>query len=116
MRAATKAPAIGPRELDTIQGIFGLSDAELAKLFGVSRAAVAKWRVRGVPVERVAEVDRVSELATYFRRRFIPARIPQIVRNPGKGFAGKSVLQTLAQHGVEPVYAYLEQLFSYTLR
>jgi hypothetical protein len=115
MRALAKA-TIGARELDRIQGIFRLSDTELARLFGVSRTAVGKWRMRGVPVERRADVDRVSELATYFRRRFIPARIPQIVRNPGKGLAGKSVLQTLAQHGVEPVYAYLEQLFSYTPR
>lgn len=114
--ALAKAPSVGARELDRIQAIFGLSDAELARLFGVSRPAVAKWRMRGVPVERVADVDRVCELAGYFRKRFIAGRIPQIVRNRGKGLGGKSVLATVSEKGVEPVYAYLEQLFSYTPR
>jgi len=113
---AARAPRVGARELDQIQGIFALSDGELARVFNVSRPAVAKWRIRGVPVERVADVDRVCELARYFYERFIPARVPQIVRNPGKGLAGKSVLDVLRADGVEPVYAYLEGLFSYTLR
>jgi hypothetical protein len=112
--AVPKPATIGTRELDQIQNVFGLSETELARVFRVTRPAVAKWRARGVPVERVADVDRVCELAGYFRKKFIPARVPQIVRNPGKGLGGKSVLQTIAERGVEPVYAYLEQLFSYT--
>jgi hypothetical protein len=112
--AVARPSGIGAKELDFIQAIFGLSETELARLFGVTRPAVAKWRMRGVPVERVADVDRVSELAGYFRKRFIAGRIPQIVRNPGKGLGGKSVLQTVAMRGVEPIYAYLERLFSYT--
>lgn len=104
---------IGAAELHEIQEIFRLSETELARLFGVSRPALAKWRLRGVPVERVADVDRIRELAGYFKKRFISGRVPQIVRNSGKGLGGKSVLETLAEGGVEPVYAYLEQLFSY---
>ena len=111
--AIPKAATVGTRELDQIQDVFGLSEGELARVFHVTRPAVSKWRIRGVPVERVADVDRVCELAGYFRRKFIPARIPQIVRNPGKGLGGKSVLQTIAESGVEPVYAYLEKLFAY---
>lgn len=104
---------IGAGALDEIRGRFGISEDELAGLFGVTRPAIAKWRLRGVPVARAADVDRVRELAGYFGRRFVAARIPQIVRTPGKGLAGKTVLDVLAEGGVDRVYAYLERLFSY---
>lgn len=104
---------IGAEALDEIRARFALSEDELAKLFAVSRPAVAKWRQRGVPADRAADVDRVRELAAYFGRRFIAARIPQIVRTPGKGLVGKTVLAVIAERGVDRVYAYLESLFSY---
>jgi len=113
MAMPAAAHRIGPRALDEIRVRFALSEDELAALFGVSRPAIAKWRLRGVPVARAADIDRVRELAGYFGRRFIAARIPQIVRTPGKGLGGKTVLAVLAEGGVDRVYAYLERLFSY---
>ena len=37
-------------------GTWDLSQAEAARLFGVSRQAVGKWRQRGVPPERAGAV------------------------------------------------------------
>ena len=116
MAAAATTHRIGPEALDEIRARFALSEDALAALFAVSRPAIAKWRQRGVPVERAADVDRVRELAGYFGRRFIAARIPQIVRTPGKGLGGKTVLDVIADGDVDRVYAYLENLFSYTPR
>ena len=107
---------VGADALDEIRSVFGLSESDLAGLFAVSRPAVGRWRAGGVPVERGADVDRVRELAAYFHRRFIPSRIPQIVRTPGRGLGGKSVLTVISESGVEPVYGYLERLFAYTPR
>jgi hypothetical protein len=104
---------IRSRALDEIRAIFELSDAELAALFSVTRPSITKWRLRGVPVERAAEVERVRELAGYFSGRFIRVRIPQIVRTAGKGLVGRTVLAVIAETGVDRVYAYLERLFSY---
>lgn len=101
--------------LNRISQTFGLSETELAGLFGVTRRSIAKWRLRGVPVERAADVDRVRGLAASFTRRFISVRIPEIVRMPGKSLDGKTVLTLISHSGVEPVYAYLERLFSYTV-
>jgi len=109
-------PRVGRKELESIRRHFGLSYAELAQLFRVSRPAVQGWSEHAVPVARAADVDRVRELADVFVRKFIPARVPQIVRTPGKGLGGKSVLETLVEAGVEPVYAYLESLFAYNSR
>jgi hypothetical protein len=55
----------------------------------------------------------VRQLARYFGRCFIAARVPQIVRTPGNGLAGKTVLEVLAEGRIDRVYAYLERLFSY---
>ena len=111
--AVMLTPRVGKREIDAIRRAFGLSEDELAKMFGVSRTTIAKWRLRGVPFERGADVDRVAELAGVLVRTFIPARVPQIVRTPGRGLGGRTVLAVLGAEGVEPVYAYLERLFAY---
>ncbi len=113
MTAAHLPHRVGAEAIDEIRRRFGLSEDEVAKLFTVSRPAIGKWRQRGVPVERGADVDRVRELAEYFGRRFVAARIPQIVRTPGDGLGGKTVLAVIAEEGVDRVYAYLERIFSY---
>jgi hypothetical protein len=93
---------VGGDALDDIRRTFGLSETELAVLFGVTCASIAKWRLRGVPVERVADVDRVRKLAVHFTRRFIAAHIPQIVRTPGKSLGRKTVLAAITHSGVGP--------------
>ncbi|HEY9085585.1 MAG TPA: helix-turn-helix transcriptional regulator [Candidatus Tyrphobacter sp.] len=116
MQLAHRPPRLGAAAIDRIRSAFGLSTEELAALFGVSRPAVQQWRTNGVPITRAADVDRVRELADVFARKFIPERVPQIVRTSGKGLSNRSVLQVIAEQGVGPVYAYLERLFSYTPR
>lgn len=93
---------VGAETLDEIRARFALSETELATMFNVSRPALAKWRTRGVPVQRVADVDRVLELARYFHWKVKPQRVPQIVRTPGKGLDGKTVLETIAERARSP--------------
>lgn len=102
--------------MDEIAERFRLSDRDLSELFHVSHTTIANWRERGVPPTRVADVERIRELARYFYRKFQPERIPQIVRSPGAGLGGRSVLKTIAASGPDPVYAYLERLFAYLPR
>jgi len=102
--------------LSQIQAAFGLSEGELGEIFGLSRQAVQQWRLRGVPNKRIADVDRIAELARILKRRLLPKRLPQIVRTPAKGLQGLTLLQTLKLHGVDRIYRYLEDLYSYTSR
>ena len=112
VRARRPAPPSKP--IDDVQQIFGLSDGEFGALFHVSRQAAQQWKLRSVPPSRVADVARVAELAELLKRRLKAERLPQIVRTPGRGLQGRTVLQTIAQHGVDPVYEYLERLYSYS--
>lgn len=49
--------------LDTISEVFGLSDTELGRMFGVRRQAVAQWRDGSVPAGRAAKVATVASTA-----------------------------------------------------
>ena len=113
---ATLAPPSrsSPRLIALIQQAFALSDGELGALFNVSRQAAQQWKMRTVPPSRVADVARVADLAQLLKRRLKPERLPQIVRTPGRGLQGRTVLEVLKRHGVEPVYEYLERLYSYS--
>lgn len=102
------------RAVDEIRQIFGLSEARVARLFGVSRQAVDKWRVAGVPPSRLADVDRVLEIAHVFKKRLKAERIPQIVTTPAKGLDGSTVLDVLEKRGPDPVFRYLHTLYSYS--
>jgi uncharacterized protein (DUF2384 family) len=103
--------------LEEIQQTFGLSSAETASLFGVRRQAVDQWRKNGVPSSRVADVERVRDVARVLYEELIPERIPQIVRTPAAGLDGRSILQVLAgEDGVDRVRGYLARLYAFESR
>ena len=99
--------------MDQIADTFGISQAELASILHIRRQALAQWSDRGVPHSRSADIDRLLELSERFRRAFKPSRIPQIVRTPGKGLGGRTVLDVLKTEGPQPVSDYLYRLLSF---
>jgi transcriptional regulator with XRE-family HTH domain len=100
--------------LDEIMNTLGLSTAEVARIFGVSRQAVDQWRDNGVPSERAADLERVRDVARVLYQELIPERIPQVVRNKARGLDGRSILETLAEpEGPARVRAYLARLYSF---
>jgi len=107
------APTIVP-QLSEIRETFGLSKNELADLLRRRASSITEWEHRGIPRDRQASVDRLVDLARIFRKRLIASRIPEIVRTPDDWLGGRTMLQALAQEGVDPIYAYLARLFSYS--
>ena len=100
-------------QLTEIRNTFGLSKNELADVLHRRASSITEWEHRGIPLDRVASVDRLVDLARVFRARVIAARIPEIIRTPDEWLGGRTMLQTLTQEGVDPIYAYLGRLFSY---
>ena len=92
---------------------FSLSKSETGRLFGVSRQAVDEWIGKGLPPTRAADVARVADLARALHARFIPDRIPQIVRAPMPGLENHSILETIRLHGTVRVFDMLDRAFSY---
>jgi hypothetical protein len=106
-------PTATAPQLAEIRETFGLSKNDLADLLQRRASSITEWEHRGIPRDRQASVDRLVDLARLFRGRVIASRIPEIVRTPDAWLGGRTMLQTLAAEGVDPVYAYLARLFHY---
>ncbi len=75
-----------------------LSGGDVARIFRVSRQAVAKWLASSPPAERepqVADLVAATEVLERYVRR---ERIAAVVRRPAPALGGHSLLQ-LAQQG-----------------
>ncbi len=95
------------------QKILGLSQNEMADLFGVRQPSFAAWRSGHIPANRRASVERLHELALVLRHELKPSRIPEIVRTPDAWLGNRSMLQVIRAEGVGPIYGYLARLFAY---
>jgi phage terminase Nu1 subunit (DNA packaging protein) len=91
-----KRPATATRLLDQIQATFELSNAELARLFGVRRQAVGQWRSRGLPGSRQQKAAAVAAVADLLSRRLREERIPGLSRRPAEAYGGRTMLEMIA--------------------
>jgi DNA-binding transcriptional regulator YdaS (Cro superfamily) len=104
--------ALAP-ELTETQQILGLSQSELADLFGVRQPSLASWRVGRLPAIRRASVERLHDLALVLRKELKPSRIPEIVRTRDAWLGNRTMLEVIRAEGVAPIYGYLARLFAY---
>lgn len=85
-------------QLDAIMTAWDISAATVARIFGVSRQAVGKWRSGQVPAERsvaLADLAAATEVLVRYVRR---ERISAVVRRPAEMLGGSSLLE-LAESG-----------------
>ena len=83
-------------DLRRVLEAWALSQAEAARMFGVSRQAVAKWLATGVPPERaipVANLAAATDLLVHYLRR---DRIPAVVRRSSPSLGGRSLVELAA--------------------
>ncbi|MDQ2959957.1 MAG: helix-turn-helix domain-containing protein [Candidatus Dormibacteraeota bacterium] len=103
----------GVTVLDEIRQVLGLSESELADLFGVRRPSLTSWRSTGIPQGRRATAERLQSLARVLDRELIRSRIPEIVRTPDAWLGNRTMLEVLIAEGPDAVYGYLGRLFAY---
>jgi ParB-like chromosome segregation protein Spo0J len=99
--------------LGRILAAWGLSQAEAARLFGVSRQAVGKWLDHGLPVERaplVADLAAATDLLVHYLKR---ERIPAVVRRPIPARGGVSLLELLGQGEGAAVLQACREMFDF---
>jgi hypothetical protein len=95
------------------QLVCALSPTKTGRVFGVSRQAVNAWLTKGVPADRLADVDRAGQLAAELTRTFRRERLPQIVRGPIPALNDRSILESLRTDGPGPTLAALDRLRSW---
>ena len=93
--------------------VWDLSQAETARLFGVSRQAVGKWLRHGVPPERagaVSDLAAATDLLVHYLKR---DRIPAVVRRPIPSLGGVSLVNLLAQGDTRALVAACRDMFRF---
>lgn len=84
--------------LERLTTLWGLSNAEAARMFGVSRQAFSRWIERGIPSDRATAVADLDAATSLLSRKLKRERIPAVVRRAAPSLAGRS-LYALACEG-----------------
>ncbi len=93
--------------------VWDLSQAEAARLFGVSRQAVGKWLERGAPAERaefIADLAAATDLLVHYLKR---DRIPAVVRRPIASRRGASLLNLVERGKSRVLLETCREMFSF---
>lgn len=92
---------------------WGWSQAEAARLFGVSRQAVGKWLRNGPPVERataLSDLAAATDLLMHYLKR---DRIPAVVRRPVPALEGLSLTDLLTRGDTARLLDTCREMFAF---
>jgi hypothetical protein len=103
-RAVRQAPLV------RLVRLWGLSNAEAARLFGVSRQAFSKW-LESVPSDRAPVVADLAAATDLLDRRIKRERIPAVVRRRSSLLDGRSLLEMAAAGEHAAVRAAVASMF-----
>ena len=96
-----------------ILSVWDLSQAETARLLGLSRQAVSKWLERGAPAERAELVSDLAAATDLLVRYLKRDRIPAVVRRPIAARNGVSLLNLLASDRSDEVLSSCREMFEF---
>jgi transcriptional regulator with XRE-family HTH domain len=104
----------GGRQLARVLEVWGLSQSEAARVFGVSRQAVSKWLAAGPPAERaevIADLAAASDVLVHHLRR---DRIPAVVRRKAARLGDRSLVELLRSGNSGDVLTSCRAMFDVT--
>jgi len=86
--------------LERLIALWGITSAEAAGFFGVSRQAFAKWVQAGPPTDRAPSVAALEDATELLARHVKRERIPAVVRRPSALTGDRSLLEmaTAGEH------------------
>jgi len=99
--------------LEQIAAVLGLSQTELARLFGVRRQAIEQWQSRGVPSDRQEKLATLGAIADLLAAKLKRERIPGVVRRKADAYGGRSILQAIAAGDEQLVFEELRSAFDW---
>ena len=99
------------RSLERLQTLWGLSDPDTAKIFGVSSQALSRWLRVGVPSKHaraLAELSAASDTLDHYAKR---AQIPAIVRRSSSQLTNRSLYELACEGRHAEVRAAIGKMF-----
>jgi len=103
----------GRDDLDRILAVWNLSQSDAARLFRVTRQAIAKWRAHGVPQRQIAAVAELAAATDLLIRQLKRERIPAVVRRPSARLGGHSLLDLVAASRTRELLAACREMFQF---
>lgn len=108
-------PATSTRTLlDPIAETLGLTETELARLFGVKRQAIGQWRERGLPAARQEKAASVAAICDLLGHQVRPERIPGVARRAAPAYGGLTMLEMIERDRHEELRGLIERSFDWT--
>lgn len=101
-------------QLPRVLRAWGLSSAEAARIFGVSRQAVAKWARSGIPAERLVPLGDLVAATDLLGHYLKPERIPVVVRRPAEALGGRSLVELATAGDTGAVLAACRAMFEFS--
>jgi predicted transcriptional regulator len=99
--------------LSRILSVWQLSQSDAARLFGVSRQAVAKWMEGNLPAERAVAVADLAAATDLLVRYLERDRIPAVVRRSAAALGGESLMQLLGRGETRLVLEACRNMFDF---
>ena len=101
------------RALRRILDVWGLNQSDAARLFGVTRQAVSKWLLGGVPAERSEAIADLAAATDLLVRHLKRDRIPAVVRRRVPALDGKSLIDLFADSRTRDVLEACRSMFDF---
>ena len=102
---------LGTDPLQRFMDLWGLSGAELGRMFGVSRQAVSRWLEAGIPPGRVQAVADLAEATELLSRYVKREQIPAVVRRPSEALGGRSLYELALEGRHQEVHDAVARMF-----
>ena len=102
------------QQLARVLAVWGISQAEAGRLFGVTRQAVSKWLRTGVPSDRVTPLADLAAATDLLVRHLKRDRIPAVVRRPAPALNGASLLDLVGADQTAKALQACRDMFDFT--
>ena len=106
--AASKGKSVqghAAQKIRAIRKLLGIDDVKAAQLLGYTVTTVEAWRKgeKNPGVVAQKQIDALHEVCRALSEILIPAKIPDWIVQPNKGFWGNSPMQFLEKKKYEPL-------------
>ncbi|MEO1574308.1 MAG: hypothetical protein AAFU65_05035 [Pseudomonadota bacterium] len=101
------------QSLERMLTVWGLSQADAARLFGVSRQAIGKWLSQGVPTDRAVAIADLSAATDVLVHHLKRDRIAAVVRRAAPALDDRSLLDMVGEGRAAEVLLACRRMFDF---
>lgn len=98
-------------DLRRIQGVWGLTDRELAQVLHIEPSVARAWIKGGVPDSHTSAVKELGAATSALQSRLTPDIVAEVVRRSAPSLEGLSLVEFAIAHTHQDLRQAVEQMF-----